>query len=152
MWGELMYFKHLAGLVIRIESIVLAIILSACNPPRQPAVVFRSKLTHPATKQAIYGAVVEEIAIQLGQSKEAIRPARVFWQQPGRGDALDIVEAVMAIEERLIIEIADSQIDAAVGKVSVNELPRLLKVSALQEIVWQAYKKARHREGKSQKK
>ncbi len=66
----------------------------------------------------------EQLKVELPFSKQIIP-----------GDALDLVEIVMAVEDELGIEIDDDKLDAKVGANGVEDIAQKLTIKKFQEIV-----------------
>ena len=73
---------------------------------------------------SIIGIPAKDLAIKSAFSEQAIA-----------GDALDIVEIIMTIEEDLNIEIPDHLIEQKTNSSDVTDLPHNLTIEMLQEIV-----------------
>lgn len=85
--------------------------------------------------------VLEEIARILNTKSKELAVNKTFWEQPQKADALDIVETIMSIEERLEIEISDDAIDKACGAKGVEDIAQKLTISTFQRIVRESYSK-----------
>ena len=79
--------------------------------------------------------VIKHTAEILGIAAKDLRTQFSFSQQLKPGDALDIVEIIMAIEDELSIEISDDALDRKVGAKGTADLPQKLTIRQLQELV-----------------
>jgi len=82
--------------------------------------------------------VINRVSEILNISKSQIVLGNNFSEQSPAGDALDIVEIIMAIEDNLNIEINDQELDARIGSTSVTELPHKLTIKTLQQFTKEA--------------
>ena len=98
-----------------------------------------SKSAHAEKSIDTDAAVLKNIAAILQIPVHKLRIAVAFSKQIVPGDALDIVEIVMAIEDNLKITINDDELDKQVGSKSIADLPQKLTVKMLQEIVRENY-------------
>ena len=99
-------------------------------------------INHPLSEQALNEFVILQIAKQIGIPIEQIIPENVFWDQTIHGDALDIVEVTMAIEERLGIIIDEQEVDRIAGSsgiLSALDNPHLLKIVDFQSLIRKIY-------------
>lgn len=84
-------------------------------------------------------AVLRHISAILRVPVDKLKVDLPFSKQVVPGDALDIVEIVMAIEDDLRIEINDEALDKKIGSKNVSELPQKLTIKMLQETVNEIY-------------
>ena len=99
-------------------------------------------INHPLSEQELNEFVILQIAKQIGIPIEQIIPENVFWDQTIHGDALDIVEVTMAIEERLGIIIDEQEVDRIAGSsgiLSALDNPHLLKIIDFQSLIRKIY-------------
>ena len=99
-------------------------------------------INHPLSEQALNEFVILQIAKQIGTPIEQIMPEKVFWDQTNHGDALDIVEVTMTIEERLGIMIDDEEVDQIAGSVGILsslDNPQHLKIVDYQSLIREIY-------------
>lgn len=80
-------------------------------------------------------AVLKHSAIVLGIPVGRLQVDRPYANQAVAGDALDIVEIIMAIEDDLDITIDDDAINAAVGASGVADIAKRLTIAKLQQVV-----------------
>lgn len=80
-------------------------------------------------------AVLKHSAIVLGIPVGRLQVDRPYASQVVAGDALDIVEIIMAIEDDLNIAIDDDAINAVVGASGVTDIARRLTIAKLQQVV-----------------
>lgn len=99
------------------------------------------KLEIKLSPNEINQAVLEEIARVLRTSPKELDINKTFRQQRQKADALDIVETIMSIEERLDIEISDDEIDKACGAKGVEDIAEKLTINTFQRIVRESYSK-----------
>ena len=85
--------------------------------------------------------VINKSSEILGTPKNKLVVSKTFSQQNPAGDALDIIEIIMAIEDSLHIEINDKELDEKTGSSDVTELPNKLTIKLLQETAAEACKK-----------
>ena len=122
---------------------VMILVFVACGcdfGPRVGPPIDKIDVVHPLSDADVNTVVVEEVAQQLGLAEDAVKPENVFMAQTNPGDALDIVEATMAIEERLGIAINDDEIDRAAKSRGLTDTPNKLKVSVFQSVVRRTYR------------
>ncbi|WP_082806468.1 phosphopantetheine-binding protein [Aquipseudomonas alcaligenes] len=79
-------------------------------------------------------AVMGAISSILGIPEKEISIKSPFSEQAKAGDALDVIEIIMTIEENLNVEIPDHSIDQKTGSTDITDLPNKLTVEMLQEI------------------
>lgn len=84
-------------------------------------------------------AVLKNIATILQIPVAKLKVDAPFSKQIVPGDALDIVEIVMAIEDDLQIEINDDALDKQIGSKGISDLPKKLTPKVLQETVRAIY-------------
>ena len=99
-------------------------------------VIKKEHLLEPLNRVAL------QIAKQIGIPIEQIIPENVFWDQTIHGDALDIVEVTMSLEERLGIIIDEQEVDRIAGSsgiLSALDNPHLLKIVDFQSLIRKIY-------------
>ena len=109
-------------------------------------------INHPLSEQELNEFVILQIAKQIGIPIEQIIPENVFWDQTIHGDALDIVEVTMSLEERLGIIIDEQEVDRIAGSsgiLSALDNPHLLKIVDFQSLIRKIY--IRHYETQKKK-
>jgi acyl carrier protein len=77
--------------------------------------------------------VVNRVSEILNISITQLVLEKKFSEQNPAGDALDIVEIIMAIEDSLNIEINDRELDTRIGSKSITDLPHKLTIKTLQQ-------------------
>jgi acyl carrier protein len=103
-------------------------------------------LTIPVTVNAdicksSYDVVINKSSKILRIPKNEIVVTKSFSEQIPPGDALDIVEIIMEIEDSLNIEINDKKLDEKIGSKDIKDLPKKLTIKVLQETAEEACKK-----------
>jgi acyl carrier protein len=88
-------------------------------------------------------AVLEETAKILGTTPDLLKPEEPFSHQPKAGDDLDFVETIMAIEERLGVEISDDAVDRISGAKGTRNIVERLTLAGLQQVAREAYHRKR---------
>ena len=103
-------------------------------------------LAQTATDEALaHRSVLQRTAEILEMRVEDVVPDKSFAEQASPGDALDVIEVVMAVEEDLGIEIPDEMLDAAVPPEArdASAYPSALTILELQRIAAGQYAKSR---------
>ena len=130
--------KHL---LILISIFIFSSFLTSCDK-KDTASDPKVKINHPISEQALNEFVILQIAKQIGTPMEQIMPEKVFWDQPIHGDALDIIEVTMTIEERLDIMIDDQEVDRIAGSLRILSFldnPQHLKIVDFQSLIREIY-------------
>jgi acyl carrier protein len=119
---------------IQSEILVLALMLGltsvgGCGPGQQTAP--SSSTAKPDPSQPAGVAVREAIAKVIGKKVDPLPLDQPLASPPLKADDLDLVEAVMEIEERLDIEIRDEDLERAAGAKGVANLSRYVTPAML---------------------
>lgn len=123
------------------RSPTIAVLLSAAllfHPARAPCAQDRNAVAS-GPQQRADAVVLRRSAAVLAVPARRLRVERPYAAQPGGGgDALDIFEIVMAVEEDLGIAIHDDAIYRAAGVDDVDSLAQGLSIAELQAVVREA--------------
>lgn len=122
------------------RSPTIAVLLSAAllfHPARAPCAQDRNAVAS-GPQQRADAVVLRHSAAVLAVPARRLRVERPYAAQPGGGDALDIFEIVMAVEEDLGIAINDDAIYRAAGVDDVDSLAQGLSIAELQAVVREA--------------
>ena len=84
--------------------------------------------------------VLREVSKILAIQEADLKISQPFSKQAVVGDALDVVESIMAVEDVLNIKIDDQKLDARIGSSGVNDLAETLTIKVLQDVAIEACK------------
>ena len=143
-------FVWLTAFVASVTTVGIIMVLAAPSNSESPGTA-RSE-ARPTTlgrlpPEQIDRAVLEEVAKVLETRPVALTPTAPFSEQPVAGDALDIVEATMAIEVRLSVDLDDEAMERACGATGVDDIAQKLTIAALQRFARQACDEKHRSEG-----
>lgn len=106
-----------------------------------PALVLDAQATPRAAtnaQQRADASVLKQSSMILGIPVARLRVDRSYAEQASPGDALDIVEIVIAVEEDLEIAIDDDAIYRAADAKGTSDLARQLSIAEFQGVVREA--------------
>lgn len=117
------------------RTFVLALLLAAVLPSHP--VLARQESGRPSAEvtRLADAAVLKHSASILGIPVARLRIDQPYARQVVAGDALDVIEIVMAIEEDLNIAIDDAALDVSVGASGVEDIAERLTIARLQQVV-----------------
>ncbi len=116
------------------RTFVLTLLLSAALPAH-PVLARQSNEAAAAHVARIAdAAVLRHSASILGVPVGKLRVDQPYARQVVAGDALDVIEIVMAIEDDLDIVIDDAALDVAAGASGVEDIAKRLTIAKLQQV------------------
>jgi acyl carrier protein len=117
------------------RTLVLAFLLAAALPSGHALARQGGEAVSTEAARRADAAVLRHSASILGVPVDKLRLERSYARQVVAGDALDVIEIIMAIEEDLDIAIDDAALDVSAGASGVEDIAERLTIARLQQVV-----------------
>lgn len=117
------------------RTIFLTLLLAAMLPCCTALARQNSGASHTHIAQLADATVLKHSASILGVPVDRLRVGQPYARQIVAGDALDVIEIVMAVEEDLDIAIDDAALDVSAGASGVENIAERLTIAKLQQAV-----------------